>query len=158
MVILIIIGFLLLLVGFIGCVIPGIVGPPFSFLALILLSVAKRWEPFSPTFLLIMAALTIAVTVLDYVVPAAGARKFGASKFGIWGAIIGMLIGLIFAPPLGMIIGAFVGAVVGELMVGKQSLDALKAGWGVFVGVMLGIILKLIASGIMTFYFIKALF
>lgn len=158
MVILIIIGFILLLVGFIGCVIPGIVGPPFSFLALILLSVAKRWEPFSPAFLLIMAALTIAVTVLDYVVPAAGARKFGASKFGIWGAIIGMLIGLIFAPPLGMIIGAFVGAVVGELMVGKQSLDALKAGWGVFVGVMLGILLKLIASGIMTFYFIKALF
>lgn len=158
MVILIIIGFLLLLVGFIGCVIPGIVGPPFSFLALILLSVAKRWEPFSPTFLLIMAALTIAVTVLDYVVPAAGARKFGASKFGIWGAIIGMFIGLIFVPPLGMIIGAFVGAFVGELMVGKQSLDALKAGWGVFVGVMLGIILKLIASGIMTFYFIKALF
>lgn len=158
MIILIIIGFLLLLVGLIGCVIPGIAGPPFSFLALILLSVAKRWEPFSPTFLLIMAALTIAVTVLDYVVPAAGARKFGASKFGIWGAIIGMLIGLIFAPPLGMIIGAFVGAVVGELMVGKQSLDALKAGWGVFVGVMLGILLKLIASGIMTFYFIKALF
>ena len=82
----------------------------------------------------------------------------GQQNSVIWGAIIGMLIGLIFAPPLGMIIGAFIGAVVGELMAGKQSLDALKAGWGVFVGVMLGILLKLIASGIMTFYFIKALF
>ncbi|MGD9346353.1 MAG: DUF456 family protein [Candidatus Aminicenantes bacterium] len=47
---------------------------------------------------------------------------------------------------------------MGELSVGKEGSDALKAGWGVFVGVMFGMMLKLIASGLMTFYFLKALF
>jgi hypothetical protein len=57
-----------------------------------------------------------------------------------------------------MIIGAFIGAIAGELLKGKQSYEALKAGWGVFMGIMLGVLLKLIATGIMTFYFIKAIF
>jgi hypothetical protein len=57
-----------------------------------------------------------------------------------------------------MIIGAFLGALLGELVQGKTGSDALRAGWGVFVGVMAGMVLKLIASGIMTFYFIKGLF
>lgn len=158
MIVLIIIGFVFLISGLVGCVVPGVPGPPFSFLALVLLSAAKRWEPFSLNFLIVMALLTIVVTALDYVVPAAGAKKFGASKYGFWGAVIGMLIGIIFFPPLGMIIGAFLGAIAGEMVIGKQSYDALKAGWGVFVGIMFGMILKLIASGVMTFYFIKALF
>lgn len=158
MIILIILGVIFLIIGIIGCIVPGLAGPPFSFLALILLSIAKRWEPFSPTFLIVMAAVTIIVTALDYIVPAAGAKKYGASKFGFWGAIIGMIVGIIYLPPLGMIIGAFIGAFVGELVIGKQSSVALKAGWGVFIGVMVGILLKLIASGVMTFYFIKALF
>jgi uncharacterized protein YqgC (DUF456 family) len=158
MIVLIILGIICLIIGIIGCFVPGLAGPPFSFLALILLSIAKRWEPFSPGFLIVIAAVTIIVTALDYIVPAAGAKKYGASKFGFWGAVIGMIIGIIYIPPLGMIIGAFIGAFVGELLIGKQSSAALKAGWGVFVGVMIGILLKLIASGVMTFYFIKALF
>jgi len=104
-----------------------------------------------------MAVLTVVVTVLDYVVPAAGAKKFGASRTGFWGAIFGMILGLLFMPPLGMIMGAFLGAIGGEIWAGKQTSDALRAGWGVFLGVMAGMILKLIAAGIMTFYFIKAL-
>lgn len=158
MIVLIILAFICLIIGIIGCIVPGLAGPPFSFLALILLSIAKRWEPFSPTFLIIMAAVTVIVTALDYIVPVAGAKKYGASKFGFWGAIIGMIVGIIYFPPLGMIIGAFIGAFVGELLIGKQSSAALRAGWGVFIGVILGILLKLIASGVMTFYFIKALF
>lgn len=158
MIVLIILGCIFIIIGIIGCIIPGVAGPPFSFLALILLSIAKKWEPFSVLFLILMAALTIVITGLDYIIPAAGAKKFGASRYGFWGAVIGMIIGIIYVPPFGLIIGAFIGAFVGELLIGKQSYDALKAGWGVFMGVMLGILLKLIASGIMTFYFVKALF
>jgi len=157
MVVLIILGVISLLIGLIGCVIPGIAGPPFSFLALILLSMARKWEPFSAKFLMVMAVLTVIVTVLDYIVPAAGAKKFGASKAGFWGALCGLLVGLIWFPPFGMILGAFLGAIIGELTGGKQGHEALKAGWGVFVGVMFGMVLKLILSGIMTFYFFKAL-
>jgi len=157
MVVLIVIGFLFLIIGIVGCILPGIAGPPFSFLALILLSIAKKWEPFSAGFLLVMAGITIVVMALDYVMPAAGARKFGSSRAGFWGAVIGMIIGLIYAPPFGMIIGAFLGAFVAECMAGKSGSEALKAGWGVFIGVMVSMVLKLAASGVMTFYFIKAL-
>jgi uncharacterized protein YqgC (DUF456 family) len=147
-----------ILVGLIGCVVPGVAGPPFSFLGLILLSIARGWEPFSTGFLVAMAVLTAVVTALDYIVPAAGARKFGASRMGFWGAVAGMLVGLLAFPPFGLILGAFLGAIVGELWAGKQTQDALRAGWGVFIGVLVGMVLKLIASGIMTFAFIKALF
>jgi hypothetical protein len=158
MIILIILGCLCVIIGLIGCVIPGIAGPPFSFLALILLSIAKKWEPFSSEFLIGMGALTFGVTLLDYFMPAAGAKKIGASRAGFWGAFIGMWLGIIYVPPLGMIIGAFIGALVGEMLKGKTGGEALKAGWGVFVGVMAGMIIKLIASGIMTFYFFKGIF
>jgi uncharacterized protein YqgC (DUF456 family) len=104
-----------------------------------------------------MAALTAVVTALDYIVPAAGAKKFGASRTGFWGAVFGMLLGLLLLPPLGMILGAFFGAIGGELWAGKQTSQALRAGWGVFLGVIAGMLLKLIAAGIMTFYFAKAL-
>jgi uncharacterized protein YqgC (DUF456 family) len=155
---LIVLGIIFVLIGIIGCVIPGIAGPPFSFLALICLSIAKRWEPYSTRFLIIMGALTVVVQTLDYILPAVGAKKFGATKYAFWGAIIGLLTGILFFPPFGMIICAFLGATVAELLAGKKSYEALRAGWGVFVGVMIGMLLKLILSGIMTFYFIKGLF
>ena len=69
-----------------------------------------------------------------------------------------MLLGLLAFPPFGLIAGAFLGAIVGELWAGKQTHEALRAGWGVFIGVLAGMVLKLIASGIMTFAFIRALF
>jgi hypothetical protein len=153
-----IIGIVLIILGIVGCIVPGIPGPPLSYLALISLSISKKWEAFSLSFLISMAGLTIFITALDYVIPALGAKKFGASKYGFWGAIIGMLVGLFYAPPIGMIIGAFIGAFLGEIISGKQTSKALKTGWGVFAGIITGTILKLIVSGIMTFYFFKALF
>lgn len=156
--ILIFLGVIFIIIGIIGCIIPGIAGPPFSFLALICLSIAKKWEPFSIKFLIAMGVLTVVVQALDYLLPAVGAKKFGASRYGFWGAIIGMLLGIIYVPPLGIIIGAFLGALIGEILAGKKAYEALKAGWGVFVGVMAGMLLKLTAAGIMTFYFVKALF
>ncbi len=156
--ILILLGIVFIIIGILGCIIPGIAGPPFSFLALICLSIARKWEPFSADFLVAMGVLTVVVQALDYLLPAVGAKKFGASRYGFWGAIIGMLLGIIYVPPLGIIIGAFLGALLGEVLAGKKTYEALKAGAGVFVGLMFGILLKLTAAGIMTFYFIKALF
>lgn len=155
---LIVLGVIFIIIGIIGCIIPGVAGPPFSFLALICLSIVKKWEPFSIRLLIVLGVLTVVVQALDYLLPALGAKKFGATKYGFWGAIIGMLLGIIFVPPLGIIIGAFLGAIFGEVIAGKEASEALKAGWGVFVGVMVGMLLKLILAGVMTFYFFKALF
>ncbi len=158
MIFLIIIGLIISILGLIGCILPVLPGPPLSFIALIVLSIAKAWEPFSPEFLLGMAILAIVVTVLDFVVPLFGAKKYGASKIGMWGSVAGMVIGLIFFPPWGMLIGTFLGALGGEILAGKRNEKALKAGFGVFVGTIFGIGFKIAASGIMLFYYIKEMF
>ncbi|MDO9566692.1 MAG: DUF456 domain-containing protein [Candidatus Desulfaltia sp.] len=141
-----------------GCVLPVIPGPSISFLSLIILSYAKNWEPFSSTFLIIMAGLTILVTILDYVVPAGGAKKYGASKWGVMGAMAGMLIGVFMFPPWGMILGAFMGAFAGELLARKDGAKALQAGFGAFIGIMVGTGLKLAFSGTILFFYLKEMF
>ena len=157
MIILIILGALFQIVGLAGCVLPMLAGPPFNFIGLILLSIAKGWEPFSPGFLILMGGLTALTLILDYALPLAGTRRFGASKRGFWGAFIGMAAGVLFFPPFGLILGAFAGAVAGELSAGKERSAALRAGWGVFAGLMASVAVKLVVSGIMTFYFVRAL-
>jgi len=127
-------------------------------LALILLSFAKNWEPFSPTFLIVMGGLAVLVTILDYVVPVVGAKKYGASKLGVWISMIGMLIGVLFFPPWGMLIGAFVGALAGELLAGKEGRKSLRAAWGVFVGNVVGVGVKLAYCGAIIFFYVKEMF
>jgi uncharacterized protein YqgC (DUF456 family) len=158
MTLLIVLGLLLSLVGLIGCVLPVIPGPPLSFLALLILSYAKNWEPFSLTFLVIMAVLTIVVSILDYVIPAGGAKKYGASKTGMWGSIIGMPLGLFVFPPWGILLGGIAGALIGELIAGKEGKKAFQASWGIFVGFMVSTGLKLAFSGVLLFFYVKEMF
>ena len=151
---LIILGLILALIGLLGCILPVIPGPPLSYASLIILSLARQWEPFSLTFLIIMGILMLAVSLVDYVFPAIGAKRYGASKAGVWFSIIGMVVGIFFIPPWGIFIGAFVGALIGELLVGKGGKKALKAGWGVFVGNMVSIGFKLAYSGVIIFFYV----
>lgn len=148
-------GLILALAGIIGCILPIIPGPIFSFLALILLSWTKNWQVFSLTFLIVMGSLTALLIVLDYIAPALGAKKYGASKSGLWGSVIGMIIGIFFIPPWGMIVGAFVGALIGEFLAGKSGKKALRAGWGILIGNVLVIGLKLAFTTVALFYYIK---
>ena len=154
-ILIIVIGLILALAGIIGCILPVIPGPILSFLALILLSLTKSWQIFSPTFLIVMGALTALLMILDYIAPALGAKKYGASKPGLWGSVIGMVIGIFFIPPWGIIVGAFVGALVGELLAGKSGKNALRAGWGILIGNVLAIGLKLAFTTVALFYYIK---
>jgi len=151
---LIIIGLLIAVVGIIGCIIPAIPGPPLNFLSLVVLELAIE-DAFTSDFFILWAIITVVVTVLDYLLPIMGAKVYKASGFGIWGSIIGMIIGIFFFPPFGMILGLFVGAVFGELIAGKEEWQALKVGTVTFAASMLMILIKLAVSGIMTFYFIK---
>ena len=151
-----IIGFVLIILGLIGCIVPALPGPPLSFIAILILAMVQGFvEPLTSNMIIIMAFITVVVTVLDYVVPAAGAKKYGASKWGIWGSVGGMIVGILFFPPLGIIVGAFLGAVGIEMLTGKDTKNALRAGWGVFMGTLFGTILKLTASFYMTYLFIN---
>lgn len=155
---LIILGILLAISGFVGCILPIIPGPPLSYLALIALSFAKDWEPFSPLFLIIMAVLAILVTILDYIIPVLGAARSGASKTGIYLSMAGMILGIFFFPPWGIFIGAFAGAFAGEMLEGKRGKDVLRVGWAIFVGNVLSTGLKLSFSLAVIFFYIKEMF
>ncbi|MCW0483550.1 DUF456 domain-containing protein [Gaoshiqia sediminis] len=154
--VLIALGITLLLLGIAGAILPVLPGPPLNYGALLLLHATAKYH-FTDRFLLIWAVITILVYALDYLIPAWGTKKFGGSKQGVWGSITGLLIGLIFFPPIGIILGPFIGAVLGELIGGKTSTQALRSGFGSFVGFLTGTLLKLIASGMMTWYFFKEL-
>ncbi len=146
-------GILLMILGIIGCLVPVLPGPPFSFLGIILLHLS-RFGQFSSTILIILGSIAAVVTILDYVVPVWGTRKFGGTKYGARGATVGLIIGL-FLGPAGIIIGPLIGAFVGEMIFKDDINYALKAGFGSLLGFLTGIGLKLAASFIMTFYFVK---
>jgi uncharacterized protein YqgC (DUF456 family) len=155
---LILLGIICTVIGIIGCIFPAIPGPPLSYAAFILLQFAKEEPVFSKSFLVKFAILTIVVTLGDYFLPLLGAKKYGTSKYGIWGAILGMMAGIIFFPPFGMILGIFIGAIVGELIAGKENSMALKAGLATFIGSMTAVLIKLSLSVVMAFYFFIYLF
>jgi uncharacterized protein YqgC (DUF456 family) len=150
-----VLGGILMVVGLLGCFLPIIPGPPLSYFGLMVLQF-KEQSPFSTKFLIIWAVVVVAVTALDYVVPAYGTKKFGGTKYGIWGCTIGLILGF-WLGPMGIILGPFFGALIGELIGGKDSNQAFKAALGSFVGFLVGTLLKLIVCGVMCWYFVKAL-
>ena len=153
--ILLILAITFMIIGIIGCLVPVLPGPPLSFIGLILLHLTRFGQFATPT-LIILGSIAVIVTVLDYVVPVWGTRKFGGSKYGTRGATVGLVIGF-FLGPLGIILGPLIGAFVGE-MIFKDDIDyAIKAGIGSLLGFLTSIGLKLAASFAMTFYFIKEL-
>jgi uncharacterized protein YqgC (DUF456 family) len=105
---------------------------------------------------LIAAAVTVVVTVIEFVLPVWGTRKWGGSRTGTIGAIVGLLAGLFFAP-VGIIVGPFAGAVLFELISGRETNAALRSGFGSFVGFILGAVMKLTICSVFTFYYMKEL-
>ena len=154
-ILLVVIGFCFLIGGLVGCILPAVPGPPLSFIALLLLQ-ATRFAGFSIKFLMITAIVTVIVTVIDYFLPIWGTRKWGGTRAGMIGSIIGLFVGL-FLSPVGIIVGPFAGAVIGELVYGQDSNTALRSGFGSFVGFLLGTGMKMAVCFAFTYYYIKEL-
>jgi len=143
-----------MILGIAGCLLPILPGPPLSFLGLIAIHFTSKID-FSSKFLISWGIIVILVAILDYVIPIWGTKFFGGSKYGVWGSMIGLLAGL-FIPPIGIIVGPFIGAVAGEMLAGNKQ-NALKAGFGSFIGFIAGTVVKMLVSLIMLYYFIAAL-
>ena len=150
---LMVLGSILLLVGFIGFVVPVLPGVACAYAAL--------WTLYPtayalPTERLLVGGLVAAVVIiLDYFVPALGAKKFNCSKWGIFGCMVGTIVGIFFAP-LGIILGPFLGAVAGEIVAGKNASAALRGGFGALLGFIAGVLLKFVACALFTWWFIQA--
>ncbi len=150
----IVVGGLFMVVGLAGCFLPVLPGPPLAFIGLWIQQL-KSQPPFEARFLWLWAGITLLVTVLDYWMPVYSTKKFGGSKYGIWGCTIGLIIGL-WMGPLGIVFGPFVGAFVGEIIANQNSSNAFKAAVGSFVGFLFSTLLKLIACSIMIWYWVAS--
>lgn len=147
-------GVLLMVVGLAGSILPFLPGPPLCYLAL-LIQQLQTDPPYSTRFLLIWAGITIVVVGLDYVIPLYGTRRFGGTKFGMWGCVLGLIAGL-WLGPWGIIFGPFAGAFLGELLGNARSEHALRAAVGSFIGFLFGTLLKLVVCFVMGWYFVDA--
>ena len=170
-ILLIVLGAICLLLGLIGCVAPVLPGVPLSYLGLLLLHWTDRVQ-FSWQFLAVWGVVVVVIQILDYFIPAWGTKKFGGTKYGVWGSTIGLFVGL-FMGPLGLVVGPFIGAVLGELIYFNRHPQttlseteqnknsnfnrALRAGFGSFIGLLTGTLIKVICCGVMIAYFVKEL-
>ncbi len=93
----------------------------------------------------VLVLLTLATYALDFLGSYFGAKYFGATKWGTFGAIIGALIGLFFGI-IGLFVGPVIGAITGEFIAGKRMIGAGKAGWGSLLGNLAGMIGKLVIA------------
>ena len=146
---------LLLLIGFIGCVLPVLPGPIIGYCGLLVLIPTAKCP--STLVLVTMGLVVAAVTVADYIVPAIGAKKFNCSRWGTCGCFVGTIVGLFFAP-VGILVGPFLGAFLGELIARKPIGAALKGGFGAFLGFLSGMFLKLLACVAMAFVYLMLIF
>ena len=162
---LVILGIICMLVGITGSILPGLPGPPLSYLGVLLLH-WTRFAQFSFKMLVIWAIITLIVAVLDYFVPIWGTKKFGGTRAGVRGSTIGLIIGVILLPMLGIVLGPFglfgilggpfIGAWIGEKYAGQDSQKAMRAAIGSFIGFLAGTFMKIVVSLVLAIYFFKA--
>lgn len=156
---LLVLAILALLIGILGSVLPALPGPPLSWAALLILYFTPHVE-YDWNMLLITGLVAAVITILDYAIPSLATKKFGGTKYGIWGCNIGLIIsifGLPFGPQglLGVAFWPFAGALIGELLNKQTSEKALKAAFGSFVGFLSGTLIKLAYSIVIAVYAIK---
>jgi len=140
---------LIMLVGLAGVILPMLPGVPMIWVGAFLYGLLTGFKEINWNILGVFAILTGFTMVLDYVANLYGAKRMGASRWGILGALFGMLVGLFTAGLFGLLIGSFLGAVLGELLGGKTESQALRAGIGTFLGFLGGTLIKFIVGCIM---------
>lgn len=141
------IGLICCIVGIIGSIIPGLPGHPLNFIALLLMQWVNH-QPGTGT-LIVYGLLTVLILVLDYFIPVITAKKYGATRAGIIGSMIGMVAGM-FLTPIGMILGVFLGAMLGDLYSGRSTSDATRSGLATLLGTLLSTGFKVILALLMT--------
>ena len=135
------IALIIMLIGFAGCILPGLPGTPLVLIAAIIHRIYFGVSSVNNLVLASLIVLTLISLVLDYVASAYGAKRFGATWRGAVGAAIGGIVGLFFGLP-GIVAGPFVGATALEMIGGYEFKKAAHAGIGAVLGLVAGAIGK----------------
>lgn len=145
-----------MIIGAAGTVLPVLPGIPLIFAAALFYGWYEGFQLITANYLIILGILTILSIVFSYLSTMLGARYFGSGKWGSWGAIAGLVLGLFIFPPIGLLVGPFLGAFLGEYLSGQNSQLAIRAALGALIGLFSGIIFNLlVAIGMLVSFLIK---
>jgi hypothetical protein len=148
---------LVMFIGLLGTLAPLLPGIPLIFLAMLGYDWSQGFSVLGPYFLLVMFLLAAFSIFADYFSGMIGAHRYGASRMGKLGALWGGLLGLLFLP-LGIVIGPLVGLFIGELMSGRTYEEAIRGGWGVLIGLLVGTVSRVVIGLIMVAAFLLRVF
>jgi uncharacterized protein YqgC (DUF456 family) len=141
-------------VGLIGTVLPVLPGTTFILAGAVIHRVMLGPEKsIGWRSIVVLTLLTLATYALDFLSGYVGAKYFGATRWGMIGAVLGALIGIFFGI-IGLFVGPVVGAIAGEFLAGKRMIDAGRAGWGSLMGNLGGMIAKLVIGLVMITIFL----
>lgn len=131
--------------GLIGSAIPAVPGTIVIFGGAVLHGLLTGWDPLGPWTQAFLLLSVVGAQALQFAVSAAGAKKYGASKWGVGGAMLGMILGIFIPiPVLGPFLGAFAGALLAEWAVmEKDQKEAARAGLGALLGAVGGLMAEL---------------
>lgn len=133
---------LLVIAGIGGIVLPALPGVPLVFAGLLLAAWVDGFAHVGWVPLLVLGVLTVVSVVLDLLATMIGAQRVGASRLALLGSLVGTVAGLFFMP-IGLFAGPFLGAAIGEYLHGRQLGKATRVGFGTWLGIVLGVALKL---------------
>jgi uncharacterized protein YqgC (DUF456 family) len=141
-----IIACLLMFAGLAGTILPLIPGTPLILLGAIVYAIATDFATVDGWLIAVLALICVGAELVEYVAGTIGARRYGASRAGVCGAIVGGLAGILVLGPIGILIGPIAGAVAGELLAGTSGAQAIRAGLGAIIGTAAGVLLKFLAG------------
>ena len=137
---------LLFAVGLIGTVVPVLPGTTIILAAAIIHRIMLGPDKSVGWYtIILLVLLTLASYAIDLLAGYFGAKFFGATKWGTFGAILGALVGLFFGL-IGLFVGPVIGAIIGEVVAGKRMIDACRAGWGSLLGNIGSMLAKVIIA------------
>ncbi len=146
-----------MVIGLAGTILPVLPGTILIFLGALLFVLFFGFEKVSVGIIIAIGVIVLLSILFDFLAGSIGARKFGASKAGVIGAILGAIVGLFVGNIFGLILGPLIGAVLGEVILGKNLKVAGKAGVGTLVGFLGGAIMKFVFGLLMILLFVFAL-
>lgn len=132
----------LIVAGLIGTLLPILPGAPLVFFGLWLIALIDGYRHVGWPTLTLLGLIVVLTVVIDFAASALGARKVGASRQAVTGALLGSIVGLFFGLP-GLLLGPFVGAVIGELVAQSRVEHAARVGIATWLGLLAGSIAKL---------------
>lgn len=139
----------IMFLGLAGTALPVLPGLPLVYLGYFFYGFFTSWQSFGAVTMIIWGFVVVIVLLLDYLAGMVGARRSGASAFGIWGSVVGAVAGVMLFGLVGLVAGTFLGAVLGELVAGRPPGEALRSGKGAFMGFIAGSIFKVVVGFIM---------